>query len=175
MINLAKHIEFVKSQQAFHERQALRFSDDLRRKGLHTDTSEKFKLLADYLSEVGERLASGATVNSGAELPDGKYRLALTRDEVEGLPEELMSELSVSDADKAEFNIIALIDDAGGVATLDRILVALYRQSGEIMKRANLNARLYRMSQRGFIHSVPGKKGVYSTKPLKEEDVAKLV
>lgn len=174
MDSLSKHIEFVKSQQAFHERQVLRFSDDLRRKELHTNTAEKFKLLADNLTELEEKLANGGAIN-GPALPGEQYRLALTRDEVEGLPEELMNELSVSDTDKAEFNIVTLIDEAGGVATLDRILVSLYRQSGEIMKRANLNSRLYRMSQRGFIHSVPGKKGVYSTKPLTEEDVEKLI
>ena len=175
MNDIPQHIEFVKSQQAFHERQALRFVDDIRRRGLHVDTAEKFKALANYLAEIEEMLSSGSPIGGSPILPSGQYRLALTRDEIEGLPEELVNELSVSDADKAEFNIVSLIDEAGGVATLDRILVALYRQSGEIMKRANLNARLYRMSQKGFIHSVPGRKGIYSTKPLTKEDVEKLI
>ena len=175
MNNIPQHIEFVKSQQAFHERQALRFSDDFRRRELHIDTAKRFESLANYLTELEEKLASGSAIGGGPALPGGQYRLALTRDEVEGLPEELMNELSVSDADKTEFNIVSLIDEAGGVATLDRILVALYRQNGEIMKRANLNARLYRMTQRELIHSVPGKKGVYSTKRLTEEDIEKLI
>ncbi len=174
MISLAKHIEFVKSQQVFHERQVLRYPDNLRRQERHNETAEKFKTLADCLNQLEEKLANDSVIGSGLELQDDQYRLALTRDDVEGLPEELMNELSVSDVDKSEFNIIALIEESGGVATLDRILVALYRQNGEIMKRATLNARLYRMSQRALIHSVPGKKGVYSVKPLSEEDINKL-
>ena len=174
MDNISQHIEFVKGQQAFHERQALRFAGDLRRMEQHTATAEKFKSLANDLAILEEKLAGGGAI-SGPVLPGGFYRLALTRDEIEGLPEELMRELNVSDADKAEFSIVAVIDDTGGVATLDRILVALYHQSGQIMKRANLNARLYRMSQKGFIHNVPGKKGVYSTSPLTDEDITKLI
>ena len=175
MNDIPQYIEFVKEQQAFHVRQALRFFEDIRRKNLHTDTANKFKSLANYLTELDENLASGSPIGGGQVLPGSQYRLALTQDEIADLPEELMNELSVSDAEKAEFNIVALIDDIGGVATLDRILVALYRQSGEIMKRANLNARLYRMSKNGLIHSVPGKKGVYSTVPLTDEDVEKLI
>ena len=86
-----------------------------------------------------------------------------------------MSELSVSDVDKAEFNIIALIDEAGGIATLDRILVALYLQNDKVTKRATLNARLYRMGQKGLIHSVPRKKGIYSTSVVTDEDLEKFV
>lgn len=175
MNDIPQHIEFVKSQQTFHERQALRFVDDFRRRDLHAGTVEKFKSLANYLTKLEENLSGGSPIGGGSVLPGGQYRLALTREEVEGLPEELMNELKVSDADKAEFNIIALIDEAGGVTTLDRILVALYRQSGEIVKRANLNARLYRMSQKDLVYGVPGKKGVYSTKPLTEEDIEKLI
>ena len=75
----------------------------------------------------------------------------------------------ISESDKAEFTIVSLIDESGGVASLDQILVALYRKTGEISKRLGLNSRLYRMVQKGLIHSVPGKKGVYSTKPIVED------
>ncbi len=169
MDNIDEHIAFVKSQQEFHNRQAFRFRDNIRRKELHTNTAEKFKLLAEYIAKLEETIAAKSS------LPKDQYRLTLTQDEVKDLPDELMSELSVSDADKADFNIIELIDNAGGVATLDRILVALYRQNGQITKRANLNARLYRMGQKALIFSVPGKKGVYSTRPLSDEDLLKLV
>ena len=174
MEELTGYIEFVKSQQSFHERQATRFSDDLRRQSLHTDTANQFRSLAEYLIETKEKLRTRPATADIQKLGNGQYRIALTPEEVADLPEELMSELSVSDADKAEFNIVALIDEAGGIVTLDRILVALYRQSGQVTKRANLNARLYRMGQKGLVHSVPGKKGIYSTSALTDEDIKKF-
>ena len=36
------------------------------------------------------------------------------------LPDELMAELSISDSDKAEFAIVGLIDENGGIASLAR-------------------------------------------------------
>lgn len=98
----------------------------------------------------------------------GYDKPSLSWDELEGLPEELVAELSISDSDKTDFNIIGLIREAGDVASLDRIILNLYKQTGEIVKRANLNARLYRMVQKEQIYSVPGKKGVYSTTKLEE-------
>jgi len=169
MEKIGAFASFVNDQRAFHERQALRFSDDYRRKELHSSTADKFKSLAEYIENLEK------TVAEGTSLPRDQYRLALTQDELKNLPAELMGELSVSDADRADFNIVDLINNAGGVATLDRILVALYRQSGEIMKRQNLNARLYRMGQKGLVYSIQGKKGVYATKSLSEEDIAKLI
>jgi len=102
-------------------------------------------------------------------------RLGLSWEEIHGLPQELLEELSISESDKTEFNISSLITELGGVASLDRLLVALFRQTGEITKRAALNQRLYRMVQKELIHSVPGKKGVYSIRPISEEDADKLI
>lgn len=175
MENVDRYIEFVKSQQSFHERQSKRFSDNIQRQTLHKDTADKFTSLAEYLIETKEKLMTRPTTGNIQTLANGRYRIALTPEEVADLPEELMSELSVSDVDKAEFNIIALIDEAGGIATLDRILVALYRQNDKVTKRATLNARLYRMGQKGLIHSVPRKKGIYSTSVVTDEDLEKFV
>ncbi|MGD8327688.1 MAG: hypothetical protein PVF65_12305, partial [Sphingomonadales bacterium] len=94
--------------------------------------------------------------------------------EVEGLPEELLTELSLSESDKIDYTILSLVSELGGVATLDRLLVSLYQETKEIFKRATLNARIYRLIQKGLLHSVPGKKGVYSERELSEEEVQRL-
>ncbi len=174
MEKLASHIEFVKSQIEFQQRQAVRFAPEPRRSRLHLDAVERFKSLLVDLEILITRIyenpeflkVSGATVAP---------RLSLSWEEIHGLPQELLEELSISESDKTEFNISSLITELGGIASLDRLLVALFRQSSEITKRAALNQRLYRMVQKELIYSVPGKKGVYSNHPVSEEDAAKLI
>ena len=62
----------------------------------------------------------------------------------------------------------------GGIASLDQILVGLYRNSGELWKRNTLTSKLYRMAQKGVVFQVPEKKGVYSTRRISEEDARRL-
>jgi hypothetical protein len=174
MEKLASHIEFVKGQIEFQQRQAVRFAPEPRRSRLHLDAVERFKSLLADLELLMNRIyenpefmkVSGTTIAP---------RLGLSWEEIHGLPQELLEELSISESDKTEFNISSLITELGGIASLDRLLVALFRQSGEITKRAALNQRLYRMVQKELIYSVPGKKGVYSNHPVSEEDAAKLI
>lgn len=171
---LASHIEFVKSQIEFQQRQAIRFAQEPRRSRLHIGAVERFKSLLADLELLMNRINENPellNVRSAVSAP----RLGLSWEEIHGLPQELLEELSISESDKTEFIISSLITELGGVASLDRLLVALYRQSGEITKRAALNQRLYRMVQKELICSVPGKKGVYSIHPISEEDADKLI
>lgn len=170
MHNIEQHIELVKSQIGFHQRMALRYADEPSRSRIHKETAAKFAALEDDLEILK---ASPAAFSGPTDTP--VVRLSLGWEEIRNLPDDLMSELSISDSDKSDFNIVSLINEAGGIASLDRLLVALYRQTGEIMKRVNLNARIYRMVQKELIYSVPGKKGIYSTRPISESDAAKLI
>jgi hypothetical protein len=137
------------------------------------DAVERFKSLLVDLELLMNKINENPELLSvrSAAVP----RLGLSWEEIHGLPQELLEELSISESDKIEFNISSLITELGGVASLDRLLVALFRQSNEITKRAALNQRLYRMVQKELIHSVPGKKGVYSIHPISELDAAKLI
>ena len=74
-----------------------------------------------------------------------------------------------------DFAILKIVEAAGGIASLDRILVGLYKETGEIMKRTTLTSRMYRMSQKGLIFPVHGKKGAYSSEELTEEQVEQLI
>jgi hypothetical protein len=86
-----------------------------------------------------------------------------------------MSELSVSSADKTEYAILNLMEKAGGIMSLDQIIVGLYRTTQEIHKRQTTTSRLYRMAGKNLVFSVPNKKGVYSLEPISEEEAAKLL
>jgi hypothetical protein len=89
-------------------------------------------------------------------------RLRLQESDLEGLPPELMAELRFSDSQKLEIKLRQLIQANGGTASLDILLVDLYKSTGIILKRANLNVRLYNMTRNGTIFCV-GKRGIYSS------------
>lgn len=157
---------FVNEQIAFHQQmaeQASREGND-RKMTRHQTIMARYGDLIMVLADYREKVRKPSV-----------QRLALTWEEVHDLPPELLQELSVSDGDKLEFEVIKVMEDLGGVASLDRLLVALYRSTGEVYQRTWLNNRLYRMGQKEMIHSVPGKKGVYSLLPMDKEEAAALL
>jgi hypothetical protein len=85
-------------------------------------------------------------------------------DDLSDLPEELLRELS--DSFKGETDpLIAIINARGGTASIDEILVDLYRKYKEVGKRPIISNKLYRFSRRGLCAAVPGRKGIYTTDP----------
>ncbi|MCY3989256.1 MAG: hypothetical protein OXF94_11805 [Gammaproteobacteria bacterium] len=165
MDKIRTFIPFVKSQADFHYRQADRYADDERRRGLHFGTAEKFSDLLSLLKEIKEWAVPIDHAGTGLMVSPG---------ELKDLPDELIKELNVTDSDKMDYSIVELVNEHGGIASLDRILVGLYLKTHEVQKRHNLNARIYRMMQKGLLHSVPGKKGVYSSRQLSEEEIESL-
>jgi hypothetical protein len=165
---------FVNEQAVFHEKRMEHVGHDSFKASLHKGTAEKFRALASDIEETDKMLdvqPPEITQNVLSKVP---LQLSLGIEELEGLPEELIKELSLSDGDKTEFAIINAIEEAGGVISLDRLLIALYKKTGEIYKRTPLTSRLARMANKNSIHYVPGKKGAYSIEQLSNEDVAKL-
>jgi hypothetical protein len=67
-----------------------------------------------------------------------------------------------------------LLDEHGGIASLDQIIFGLYKKTKEIVKRQAMTNRLYRMGQKELIWGVPGKKGVYSNRPISDQEAASL-
>jgi len=176
MSMLAKHLAFVEGQAQYHERMA----DDLSRSTKdsvalgksrkHRASAGRFRVLASDLAAVDRRLQEAEIALKPVRL---LRSINLMPDELEGLPEGLMSEL-VSESDRTERDIFKVIEECGGIASLDRIILSLYKKTGETHKRAATTSRLYRMSQKGVAFPVPGKKGVYSIKQLSEAEAAKL-
>lgn len=154
MKKVNRFVSFVKSQAEFHDLRAKNLQHDERRGEFHSGIANTFRDLEKYLDE--SELSPPQTIVAT------KSGTRITRAEIADLPEELIKELSISDSDRLEFLIAELIEECGGSAALDRILVELYKETGDVFKRHNLNARLYRMVKKKIIHHVPGKKGMYS-------------
>lgn len=93
----------------------------------------------------------------------------LSPHELLDLPPELIKQLALNESDNYELELIRLIDSVGGTISLDKLIVLLYRDKGEIADRVQLNARLNRMMRKETIFSVPKKKGVYRTTRIKGE------
>lgn len=173
MSTISKHLPFVNEQVIFHEKMAEKYSrgkfaSDFRAKQ-HLSTRDKFIELAADLIIADKELDSPKKKDLS-----GIKQLTLSLEELEGLPEELVKELSVSDADKTEFIIVNLINENGGVLSMDKILIGMYKKTGEVIKRQAMTSRLYRMSQKGLVFSVTNKKGFYSTEELTEDEIVKL-
>lgn len=175
MLNLLRHLPLVKSQAEFHAAMAAKFGEGSKipmpkRAAKHAATSLQFQELTLDMEEASKLLEQGPRPTASKPV-----QLSLSFEELEGLPQELLQELSFSDGDRTDYTIIRLIEDLGGIASLDRILFSLFKQTGEINKRSALTSRLYRMAQKGMIFPVPNKKGAYSTQELTEEEAAKIL
>lgn len=80
---------------------------------------------------------------------------------VSSLPEELRNQLQAAKTDVLESQIINVISGLEDVASIDEILVWLYRKYNVIQERMFLANKLYRMTRNGSLVSIKGKKGIY--------------
>lgn len=166
---VSKMITFVNEQAEFHEKMAERFSSDPKRADKHKTTGAAFRELASDIAALSEQAHTPKTELSAKTVQS----LYLSLEEVSGLPDELLKELGISDGE--DYAILRIVDDCGGVASIDRILLGLFHKTKEIVKRQALTSRLYRMAQKGLIYSVPDRKGVYSIKDLSSEEASELL
>lgn len=83
---------------------------------------------------------------------------------IDELPEAIRAQLVSFQMDELEAQILDLLNDnLDRVATIDEILVGLWRAHGVAHQRDQLANKIYRMTRKEQLYSVPGKKGVYST------------
>jgi len=81
--------------------------------------------------------------------------------DLSGLPEELLRELSVSDVDVLERQILSVLQVLGGSGDLDQILIGLYRKYQVVQKRRVLQNKLWRMVRKGKIQKPSAARGVF--------------
>jgi hypothetical protein len=154
--SLEECVSFVNTQSERLRRLAVRYP---RRANL-VAVADKFDRVAQLLGSISP---DQITLRKQADA------IALRPEDVLGLPEELLAQLSLTPGDKQDFEIAEIVRKAGGVLSLDHILIALYRKTGEIHERTKLNSRLYRMTTKDLLYPVPGKKGVYSIHRITED------
>jgi hypothetical protein len=172
MAKIDTFISFVKDQVGVQDKLAKKYEDDDYRKRLHLKTRKSFSELASFLEEIKSKGTENvAYINRGTS---PQKRILLTYEDIVNAPDELLKELNIGDADRQELIIEYIIAQEGGILSLDKIMVALFKWGGEVPKRAAVTQRLYRMASRGMIYNVPGKKGVYSTYELTEHEAQKI-
>jgi hypothetical protein len=88
--------------------------------------------------------------------------IARPKDDLADLPAELLAELSGGAKGESD-PLIQIINKHGGTATLDQILIDLYRDYGEVGKRTLVGNKLYRLGRRNLVWAIPGRKGIYTT------------
>jgi len=173
MAKIDDYLAFVNEQVQVQDRLAIRYDHEPYRRNRHVSSKNKFVELANYLGQIKSHGLDFGDASLNRSLSAQK-RIQLTYEDLQGLPEELVKELNVTDTDRQEMEIEHIIAQSDGVLSLDKIMVELYRRTGEIHKRNTLTSRLYRMAQRRMIYNVPGKKGVYSTYEISEADAKRM-
>lgn len=154
MASVDNYLRFVNEQIDFHKGRAEIYANSPKRQQKHLDTAKHLTELALFLEELQRQKESHPAEVS-------KAKITLTRSELEGLPKEVLDELSTSGTDTVGYAILDMMEQRGGLMSLDQIIVGLYREFGEIHKRQSVTSRMYRMAQRGLVKNYPGKKGVY--------------
>lgn len=159
MNTISNCIDFVKQQIEYQDRRATITRDDPKKLKFHLETATRFRSLLQFLEDSQNNYCHKTIVLLGVD-PIG----ALMPKELVGLPQELIDELITGGGiDPQELLVVQLIEASGGMLSLNRIQIGIYKNSGEIIKRTVLTAKLYRMVQSGMIFRVPKKKGIYTT------------
>lgn len=159
MISLTKALDFVNEQSTYQ----------LARSGHFEQQGDQIRADA-YNKRHNEFLSLKQFIENNCKDKPSSNSIYITPNDLIGLPPELIAELNISESDKQDFLLIEVIDDLGGIAGIDKIMIQVYRKTGEILERQKLGAKLYRMISKKLIYPLPSKKGVYSLQPITEEE-----
>ena len=121
MASIDEHLAFIQEQITFNERMAAKNKNGNGQKfSAYSDRACKFKELLEFLEDMP---LSTVQPNDDGEA----QRLTLMPEDIEGLPPELLEQLSISESDLLDFKIIEIIQARRGLATLDQIIIDLYQ------------------------------------------------
>lgn len=154
-----EEIEFIKSQIDHHRRSVEHFYE----KRDHIKVKRHQGILRRF-EQILPKIHKCNAVEAGAKpsRPESD-KIGSRLGDLSDLPEEIRSQLVSVQRDELEQRILDVVAEAfDGVATIDEIMVGLYRHAGEIHKREALATKIYRMTKKELLFSVPLKKGVYS-------------
>lgn len=149
---IALEYKKVKAQSDFHRRAVTKWRDDDPRVKRHLEFAEFFDELA---KKIEFHIQNPPIKAQKAEIP-GQLRLG----NLDDLPEELRSQIKISESDQLEIDIIEAIQTLDGVAAIDEIMVAIWHKTKVVQDRDFLSRKIYRMVQAKTIYSAD-KKGFY--------------
>lgn len=155
------YVNFVNEQIAYQVQRSEHYDkqNDAVRADAYRKRAEQFRQLAEFIQQ-----------NCSQSLSPLKPSVYISPDDIKNLPQELLNQLNISDSDRSDFQIIEAINSVGGIASIDKILIAYYHLTKEIYDRQKLMAKLYRMSVKKMLYSHPHKKGIYSTSEINESE-----
>jgi hypothetical protein len=163
-----KLVALVKSQITFHEYVQSKHAKDTPQYLKQVDLQNSYSELMDDLLLI-QKSAQKYGVPTIKELLDVLDKPAqniissdLTPADLDGLPPEILAKLEISESDKYEFEIINIINSLGGTASIRKIMVEIYKRTGDMPDKTTLNNKLYRMTKGSLYKSSAGK-GFYST------------
>ena len=148
------YFEFCNSRHIFHSRRAasLTSKGQHRAASLHDRTASQHASMADWFSEYLED--PPITRKSVEDL------FSLNPLDLDGLDKDVRDELSISDSDVQDAQIIELLEISGRSLDLNEIILGSVRKYKTKHKRTQLTARIHRLVAREEV-SVVGK-GQYS-------------
>lgn len=82
--------------------------------------------------------------------------------DISDLPPSLRKQLAFLRTDELDDQIFTIVKAAENGADLDTILIELWRRFKIEQTRRFIQNKAYRLAQKGIIHSVPGRKGLYA-------------
>lgn len=147
-MNVQEGFEFIGNQANYHDAMSIKFlsiGNDKDHKKHHA-LGQQFAALNNLLEDLTLRLTPAPS------------QINILPSELEGLPPELIEQLS---ADNLEMEFLKIIEAHDGTISLDRLILAYFKQHGVVVSRRKVTAKLYRMTKSGTIHSLGGK-GIYS-------------
>lgn len=160
MESIADVVEFCQSQATFHLRRAQHKKAGPQKVAAHEQLAAKFSSAAQILSAAPDDTDREPTSHEGLFVID-PFDLG-------DLPSELVEQLAIPQSDQDDAKIVRLLRLAQRPLSINEVMVALYRRFGEVQKRNAVNARLYRMTQRGDLLKL--EKGVYTLPPTSGPD-----
>ncbi len=146
-------LSLAEGQESFHRTRLSQSSNDPEEADAHSRLAGEFSRLANFLRNLQDERP---------DAPQATGLLALTAEDLEGLPEEVINELNVSKASKLHFTILELAESNGGRISLDHIIIGVYRKTGVVLKRPKATNVVYKMMNSKLLYSIPGVKAGYS-------------
>ena len=165
-MSIQQFTSLIKNQASFHQYQMRKFADD-------PVKQSKQRLLHDQFSALLVEIESHNCSVANTGFAGLSSSPTVQPCDLDGLPQEVIDSLDMSESEQSEFRIVRLITKLGGSANIAKIMIALYHDTEEIHERKAIASRLYRMAQKGMIYSSAEGKGIYTTdetKAKKSED-----
>lgn len=154
MRSVQELISFSKNQAAYHSRKAADTS-------LKPYQLKKHREAADGLAAICQLLESLPNDFSNSASEGGSDIFELDPFRLNDIPDELVTELRISRADKADAEVLELFRIANRPLNVREVLVGLYRKFGVSEKRTAIAARIYRLTQSHQLEGIEGERGVY--------------